>query len=100
MVKCPRNGRGRRFFLKNPPGTPAHRPFRTVRGHPRPHLAILPAKPSGTLRRREDLMSETKISFQSGGRKLVGTVRVPDGVKPGERRPAWIVMHGFGSNSS
>ena len=25
-------------------------------------------------------------------------VRVPDGVKAGERRPAWIVMHGFGSN--
>ena len=45
-------------------------------------------------------MADTKISFQSAGRKLVGTVRVPDGVKPGERRPAWIVMHGFGSNSS
>ena len=45
-------------------------------------------------------MSETKISFVSQGRKLAGTVRVPDGVKPGERRPAWIVMHGFGSNSS
>ena len=28
------------------------------------------------------------------------TVRVPDGVKPGEKRPAFIVMHGFGSNSS
>jgi hypothetical protein len=45
-------------------------------------------------------MAETKISFQSAGRKLAGTVRVADGVKPGERRPAWIVMHGFGSNSS
>lgn len=45
-------------------------------------------------------MAETKISFQSAGRKLAGTVRVPDGVKPGERRPAFIVMHGFGSNSS
>ena len=45
-------------------------------------------------------MNETKISFQSTGRKLAGTVRVPDGVKPGERRPAFIVMHGFGSNSS
>ena len=45
-------------------------------------------------------MAETKISFQSAGRKLVGTVRVPDGVQGGERRPAWIVMHGFGSNSS
>src|SRR3954464_12798739 len=45
-------------------------------------------------------MAENKVTFQSGGRKLAGTVRVPDSVKPGERRPAWIVMHGFGSNSN
>src|SRR6478736_5368018 len=45
-------------------------------------------------------MAETKIAFTSAGRKLAGTVRIPDAVKPGERRPAWIVMHGFGSNSS
>ena len=45
-------------------------------------------------------MADTKISFISQGRKLAGTVRVPDGVKSGERRPAFIVMHGFGSNSS
>src|ERR1043165_7444036 len=45
-------------------------------------------------------MAETKITFQSGAFKLAGTVRVPDGVKSGERRPAFIVMHGFGSNSS
>ena len=45
-------------------------------------------------------MAETKVTFQSGAFKLAGTVRVPDGVKPGERRPAFIVMHGFGSNSS
>ena len=43
-------------------------------------------------------MADTKITFISEGRKLAGTVRVPDAVKPGERRPAWIVMHGFGSN--
>lgn len=43
-------------------------------------------------------MAETKVSFQSKGLKLAGIVRVPDGVRPGERRPAWIVMHGFGSN--
>jgi alpha-beta hydrolase superfamily lysophospholipase len=30
--------------------------------------------------------------------KLAGVVRVPDGVGPAERRPAFIVMHGFGSN--
>ena len=45
-------------------------------------------------------MSEAKITFTSNGKKLAGTVRVPDGVKPGEKRPAFIVMHGFGSNSS
>ena len=32
-------------------------------------------------------MAATKVTFQSGGFKLAGTVRVPDGVKPGERRP-------------
>src|SRR3569833_2687231 len=45
-------------------------------------------------------MIETKVSFTSQGRKMAGTVRVPDGLKPGERRPAFIVMHGFGSNST
>ena len=45
-------------------------------------------------------MAETKVTFQSEGLKLAGIVRVPDGVKPGERRPAFIVMHGFGSNTS
>src|SRR4029078_2617391 len=45
-------------------------------------------------------LAKTKTVFRPDARKLAGTVRVPDGVKPGERRPAWIVMHGFGSNSS
>jgi dipeptidyl aminopeptidase/acylaminoacyl peptidase len=45
-------------------------------------------------------MHETKVTFPSDGLKLSGTVRVPDGLKPGEKRPAFIVMHGFGSNSS
>src|ERR1700759_2360874 len=49
---------------------------------------------------RNSKMSDTKITFQSMGRKLSGAVRVPDSVKPGEKRPAFIVMHGFGSNSS
>ena len=43
-------------------------------------------------------MAEIKVTFPSDGRKLAGVVRVPDGTKPGERRPAFIVMHGFGSN--
>ena len=41
-----------------------------------------------------------KSPFNPADCKLAGIVRVPDGVKPGERRPAFIVMHGFGSNSS
>jgi alpha-beta hydrolase superfamily lysophospholipase len=45
-------------------------------------------------------MADTKVTFPSDGLTLSGTVRVPDGLKPGERRPAFIVMHGFGSNSS
>jgi uncharacterized protein len=47
---------------------------------------------------REQAMSEARVSFPSKGLKLAGVVRVPDGLKPGERRPAFIVMHGFGSN--
>ena len=43
-------------------------------------------------------MAENKVTFPSEGLTLAGVVRVPDGVKPGERRPAFIVMHGFGSN--
>jgi len=43
-------------------------------------------------------MPETRVTFPSDGLKLAGVVRVPEGVQPGERRPAWIVMHGFGSN--
>jgi dipeptidyl aminopeptidase/acylaminoacyl peptidase len=43
-------------------------------------------------------MPETRITIPSDGLKLAGVVRVPDGLTAGERRPAFIVMHGFGSN--
>jgi dipeptidyl aminopeptidase/acylaminoacyl peptidase len=43
-------------------------------------------------------MSEDNVTFQSAGLKLVGNVRVPDGLKPGEKRGAFLVLHGFGSN--
>ena len=42
-------------------------------------------------------MSE-KIFFQSDGLKLAGIVESPSGMKSGERRPAFIVLHGFGGN--
>ena len=42
-------------------------------------------------------MSE-KITFQSDGLKLAGIVETPAEMKSGERRPAFIVLHGFGGN--
>jgi pimeloyl-ACP methyl ester carboxylesterase len=45
-------------------------------------------------------VAEEQVSFHSKGLKIAGTVRVPAGVAKGERRPAFMVLHGFGSNSS
>ena len=44
-------------------------------------------------------MGSEVVSFQSAGLRLHGVLSVPDGVKPGERRAAFLVLHGFGSNS-
>jgi fermentation-respiration switch protein FrsA (DUF1100 family) len=38
------------------------------------------------------------VTFQSDGHKLVGVLHAPDSLQPGERRPAIIMMHGFGAN--
>ena len=43
-------------------------------------------------------MSEQRVTFKSDGLTLAGMVRVPDGVSASERRPAFMVLHGFGSN--
>src|SRR4030088_3547916 len=43
-------------------------------------------------------MSEERVTFKSKGLTLAGVVRVPARVP--ERRPAFIVLHGFGSNKS
>ena len=43
-------------------------------------------------------MSQESVTIPSAGLKLSGTVRVPDGVKAGEKRAAFLVLHGFGSN--
>ena len=40
----------------------------------------------------------SKITFQSEGLELAGIVHVPDGMRSGERRPAFLVLHGFGGN--
>ena len=43
-------------------------------------------------------MNEKTISFQSQGLNLAGVLRWPAGFKAGDRRPALVVLHGFGSN--
>ena len=43
-------------------------------------------------------MNEKTISFSSQGLTLAGVLRWPAGFKAGERRPALVVLHGFGSN--
>jgi len=43
-------------------------------------------------------MNEQAVTIPSAGLRLSGTVRVPDGLRPGERRAAFLVLHGFGSN--
>jgi dipeptidyl aminopeptidase/acylaminoacyl peptidase len=42
-------------------------------------------------------MSE-RVQFVSDGLKLSGILELPDGLKEGEQRPAFLVLHGFGSN--
>jgi pimeloyl-ACP methyl ester carboxylesterase len=43
-------------------------------------------------------VQDQNVTFPSAGRNLAGTIRVPDGIARGERRPAFLVLHGFGSN--
>ncbi len=38
------------------------------------------------------------VTFVSNGLRLAGVLHAPDGRAPGERRPALLVLHGFGSN--
>jgi uncharacterized protein len=44
-------------------------------------------------------VNEEVVSIPSAGLRLHGVVRVPDGLKPGERSAAFLVLHGFGGNS-
>ncbi len=41
---------------------------------------------------------DENIRFQSDGLQLAGILSVPGDLKSGERRPAFIVLHGFGGN--
>jgi hypothetical protein len=41
---------------------------------------------------------EERVTFASNGFTLAGVVHTPAGARHGERRPALLVLHGFGSN--
>jgi dipeptidyl aminopeptidase/acylaminoacyl peptidase len=41
---------------------------------------------------------ESRISFESDGHVLSGIVHSPDDLRAGERRPAFLVLHGFGTS--
>jgi hypothetical protein len=44
-------------------------------------------------------MKEQIVAFQSAGLRLHGVLGLPDGSPPSQRRAAFLVLHGFGSNS-
>jgi uncharacterized protein len=43
---------------------------------------------------------QERVTFVSAGLKLAGALQVPRGRKARERRPAFLVLHGFGSNKN
>ena len=43
-------------------------------------------------------MTEQRVTFTFNGLTLAGVVSVPEGTGPSERRAAFMVLHGFGSN--
>jgi pimeloyl-ACP methyl ester carboxylesterase len=45
-------------------------------------------------------MPEQAVIIPSAGLKLSGVVHAPDGLRPGERRAAFLVLHGFGSSKT
>src|SRR5437588_2459821 len=45
-------------------------------------------------------MSEESVTIPSAGLRLSGVVRVPPNMPAGERRAAFLVLHGFGSNKN
>ena len=43
---------------------------------------------------------QEQIIFPSDGLKLSGIVHLPEDIGPGERSPAFLILHGFGGNKS
>src|SRR2546428_3743047 len=48
--------------------------------------------------RRNEGRMEERVTFESDGLKLAGVLHLPEGRAPRERRPAFLVLHGFGSS--
>ena len=46
------------------------------------------------------MVSQQQFDFKSDGLKLSGIVHLPGDLAPGERRAAFLVLHGFGSNKN
>ena len=44
-------------------------------------------------------MEETIVSISSAGLRLHGALGRPADLRPGEKRLAFLVLHGFGTNS-
>ena len=43
---------------------------------------------------------QEQITFPSAGLKLAGVVHMPVDLRPGECRPAFLILHGFGGNKN
>src|SRR4051794_33665866 len=48
--------------------------------------------------REERSSMQERVSFPSAGLNLAGVVHTPPDLRPGERRPAFLILHGFGGN--
>lgn len=43
---------------------------------------------------------QTPVVFDSDSLRLSGVVHTPEGLKPGRKRPAMLVLHGFGTSKT
>jgi uncharacterized protein len=55
---------------------------------------------NGKETRKDDTVTEESVAIASAGLRLAGVVRVPPGLRASERRAAFLVLHGFGSNKN
>ena len=50
--------------------------------------------------RKRSIPLRHDVTFPSDGLKISGHLHLPDELTPGQRRPAMLVLHGFGSNKN